>query len=267
MTVYLDTLIIINTYISWLTLSLCERVAHIRSKPLRLAIGSFIGGMSSLLILIETNSIVASVSVMIIKLSLLIAVALTVFYEKEMGLRRIFETMTIYVIVNIVFGGAAYLFKELFDIPIIYYNSSSFYIDVSLADTIIMTAVIYLLLTLAAYFTSRRTDIASAYHVGICIGDESFILEGVADTGNTVSDIFSGKPVVICTGIDYNPPGNARIHAVPYRTVNGEGLLYAFSPDSFYIEDEKGNKRNSACLVAFTEGQGKRAIFNPVLLK
>lgn len=267
MTIYIDTLVIVNTYICWLMLSLCARMTHNNVKPARMVLGAFIGGISSLLILINTDSIILSLIVYTLKLLFLLAVAFSAFYNPICCKGKILTTTAIYVIINIVFGGAIYCAKEILKTPLIYYNSSTFYLDISLTDIIILSAVIYLVLTIAAYFTSRHIDISCAYHVGICLGDESFILEGVADTGNKVSDIFSGKPVVICTGINYSPPETKRVYAVPYNTVNGEGLLYAFIPDSFYIEDEKGKRSSAACLVAFTEGSGRRAVFNPVLLK
>lgn len=267
MTIYIDTLVIINTYICWLMLSLCERLTHNHVRPWRMALGSFLGGMSSLLILVNTESIIPMLCILMLKLFSFIAVAFSAFYMRKLSGGRMAATMTVYIIINVIFGGAIYCAKEAFNIPLIYYNSSTFYLDISLADTVIMTAAIYLLLTAAAYFTSRCTDVSCSYRVGICLGDDNFLLEGVADTGNKVSDIFSGKPVVICTGINYSPPDTTRVYAVPYNTVNGEGILYAFTPDSFYIEDEKGRRSDSACLVAFTEGSGKRAIFNPVLLK
>lgn len=267
MTIYIDTLFIVNTYICWLMLSLCARLTHSHTKPWRMAVGAFLGGLSSLLILIDAQGLIPTVGVSVLKLVSLIPVAFSAFYSRGYSKGKMAATMAVYLIINIVLGGGIYCAKEIFNIPLIYCSSSTLYLDISLADIIIIAALIYLILSLVSYFTSRHTDISSSYRVAICLGDESFILEGVADTGNKVSDIFSGKPVVICTGISYSPPENKRIYAIPYSTVNGEGLLYAFSPDSFYIEDENGKKSSSACLVAFTEGSGKRAVFNPVLLK
>ena len=94
------------------------------------------------------------------------------------------------------------------------------------------------------------------------MGDKSYTLQGVADTGNTVCDIFSGKPIIICTGFAEIAGGIP----VPYSTVNGEGVLFAVKPNTLHIQDEKGRLKSASALVAFKQGSEKRAVFNPNIL-
>ena len=68
MTIYLDTLVIVNTYISWIMLLISARLARITAPPVRLAIGAAIGGLSSLLILINSENTAVSIAVLFAKL-------------------------------------------------------------------------------------------------------------------------------------------------------------------------------------------------------
>ncbi|MCD7732694.1 MAG: sigma-E processing peptidase SpoIIGA [Oscillospiraceae bacterium] len=260
MSIYLDTLVIVNAYITWLTLSLTSKLSHQYSKPVRMAAGAFIGGFSALIIIIPE-----SIGVIFLKI-LSFAVIITVtFLRRGMGKQRFLILSAEFFGVNIVFGGAVYLLQSLIGTDIIYINNASFYFDISLGTLIFFTAVIYVLTVIISGFLSRKADRNHAYRVMFDYGGSSYSFDGVADTGNTVTDLFSGKPVIICTGSG-DKPNLERFSAVPYSTIDGEGLLYAFSPDELYIEDETGKKKNVNALLAFTESGERRAVFNPAIL-
>ncbi|MCD7823780.1 MAG: sigma-E processing peptidase SpoIIGA [Oscillospiraceae bacterium] len=260
MSIYLDTLVIVNAYITWLTLSLTSKLSHQYSSPLRMATGAFIGGFSALIIIIPQNT-----GVIFLKaLSFLIIIIVT-FLRKGMGKIRFLILSVEFLGVNIVFGGAVYLLQTLMGRDIIYINNASFYFDISLGTLIFFTAVIYVLTVIISGILERRADRNHAYRVMFTSSGTRYSYDGVADTGNTVTDLFSGKPVIICTGSD-EKPGSDGFSVVPYSTINGEGLLYAFSPDDLYIEDETGKKMTVNALLAFTDSGERRAVFNPAIL-
>ncbi len=266
MTIYLDTLVIVNTYMSWLMLMITARLSHTCASSVRLAIGAAIGGLASLLILANPSGAVKSVAVVFAKITAIALAAGVTFFRKHMSKEKAAAVLTIFSAVNIIFGGAVYLMQSLLKTRVIYFNKGSFYFDIPLAELIVLTAVIYLIIVVASHLTSKACDINHSYKVNITIEGKSFSLDGVADTGNTVTELISGKPVVICTGIEYSPPDGKGIYAIPYSTVDSEGLLYAFMPDSISIESEAGNIKNTSALVAFMKKGTKRAVFNPKIL-
>ena len=261
MSIYLDTLVIVNAYITWLTLSLTAKLTHQYSKPVRMATGAFIGGFSALLIIIPE-----SIWVMFLKVLSLIIVIAMAFLRKGMSKSRFLIICAEFLGVNIIFGGAVYLVQSLVGAEIIYINNASFYFDISLGTLIFFTAVIYVLTVIISGFFAGKADRNHAYRVLFTSNGKKYSYDGVADTGNTVTDLFSGKPVIICAGSSENLHLE-HFSAVPYSTVNGEGLLYAFSPDELYIEDETGNRKTVNALLAFTDGGERRAVFNPAILK
>ncbi len=261
MSIYLDTLVIVNSYITWLTLSLTAKLSHQYSKPMRMAIGAFIGGFSALLIIIPEN-----IWVVFLKVLSFIVVTATTFLRKGMSKSRFLILCAEFLGVNIIFGGAVYLAQSLLGVEIIYINNASLYFDISLGTLIFFTAVIYVLTVIISGFLERKADRNHAYRVTFTSNGKRYSYDGIADTGNTVTDLFSGKPVIICAGSS-EKPDLGRFSAVPYSTIDGEGLLYAFSPDELYIEDETGSKKAINALLAFTDGGERRAVFNPAILK
>ncbi len=108
-----------------------------------------------------------------------------------------------------------------------------------------------------------------SYKVEFTLKDNMYMFSAVADTGNTATDIFTGKPVVICTATKlYSDDLSYFPIPIPYNTISGEGILYAIKPDSIYIIDESNHRQHVNALVAGIEadGNGRRAIFNPKIL-
>ncbi|MCD8005598.1 MAG: sigma-E processing peptidase SpoIIGA [Oscillospiraceae bacterium] len=260
MSIYLDTLVVVNAYITWLTLSLTSKLSHQYSKPMRMAIGAFVGGFSALIIIIPE-----SIWVIFLKFLSFVLIIVTTFLRKGMSKLRFLVICAEFLGVNIVFGGAVYLLQSLIGADIIYINNASFYFDISLGTLIFFTAVIYVLTVIISGLLERKADRNHAYRVMFTSDGSSYSYDGVADTGNTVTDLFSGKPVIICTGSD-GKPSIKHFSAVPYSTIDGEGLLYAFSPDELYIEDETGKRKTVNALLAFTDNGERRAVFNPAIL-
>lgn len=266
MTVYLDTLVLINTYASWLVLSLSSKLIHQSIPGKRLALSALAGGLSSLLILIPTGTVWQTILLYALKCISILIVLLTAFYKKGMSKRRFFSAIASFFGVNLLFSGGVYLVQSMLKTKIVYIKGVSYYFDISLTKLIFITAAVYIILSLISYISAQRLDKAHSYIVYIALSGQSYSLEGVADTGNTVRDIFSGKDVVICTGIAYPESLERRIIPVPFSTVNGEGVLYAVNPDKISIEDEHGSKTDVSALIAFTDGQLRRAVFNPKIL-
>lgn len=261
MSIYLDTLVIVNAYITWLTLSLTSKLSHQYSSHARIAVGAFVGGFLALLIVVP-----ASIGVIFLKILSFVLIVAVAFLRKGMSKLRFLILCAVFLGINIVFGGAVYLLQSLTGTDIIYINNASFYFDISLGTLIFFTAVIYVLTVIISGFLERKADRNHAYRVMFDYGGTRYSFDGVADTGNTVTDLFSGKPVIICTGLK-DKPDMERFCAVPYSTIDGEGLLYAFSPDELYIEDETGRRKNVNALLAFTDSGERRAVFNPAILR
>jgi stage II sporulation protein GA (sporulation sigma-E factor processing peptidase) len=97
-------------------------------------------------------------------------------------------------------------------------------------------------------------------------------LRGLADTGNSLVDFFTGKPVIVCdaagfAGIDTDafPPKGFRL--LPIATVSGSGMIPVFQPDEVVIYTEQtGRCQQVDALVGLGERGNGMAIFHPRVL-
>lgn len=265
MNIYIDVLVIINIYITWILLYLCKSLAHASVRPANLVIASFIGGLSSLLILIEPTNVYVKPLIFIAKVFTFAIIVLIAFSCQP--IKKMFVYGSIFIGLNALLCGAVKLFCELFNMESAFVFNGTIYIDIPLIMLILTTAGIYITLTVFSRLTTFKYDKHNSYNVEFSYKDTTYNLPAIADTGNTAIDIFSGKPVIVCNGISLCISETDYIRPIPYSTVSGEGVLYAFKPEYVLISDEKGRIKVVDTLVASTDATGERcAIFNPKLL-
>ncbi len=169
----------------------------------------------------------------------------------------------IYIMLNILLGGAVEMISQLTPSVVLY--NGTFYFDISLFMLIAVTAIVYITIELVSRICTYKFNKSHSYTVSIKYNNCDILLPGLADTGNTAKDTFSGTPVIICQGIILHS-GNKPCRIIPYSTVSGEGILYAIKPDYVSINDNNGNIKSVDALCASVESEKQLAIFNPILL-
>lgn len=152
--------------------------------------------------------------------------------------------------------------------------NSCWYPDVSLLHLVLFTIGGYLLLHTVQYLHDRTHAADEGYRVSIRYRCCTVQLEGLADTGNSLVDFFTGKPVIICdaTKLHNIPPYDLQkpvrgFRLLPCSTVSGNGLIPVFQPDEVVIYSEQSGKYKKVdALIGIGERENQKAIFNPKLL-
>lgn len=266
MEIYLDVLIIVNTYISLILLSLIETVTHFNIKKMNLTIASLISGVSSLLILIDGKGIYMSLFICILKLLTLSAVALIAFHGA--ATKRKILYLLYFIGLNVLLGGIVKLLSEEFESSVFFIYNSTVYFDISVYMLMVVTAVVYLVISLAERISRYKLSSAKKYKIKVKYNDKEYVLDGLADTGNSAHDLFTGKPVVVCKGISLYDGTDKFVRIIPYTTISGEGLLYAVNPESVTVIDENSVTKEVDVYVAGVEADSNPlAVFNPTILR
>ena len=263
--IYIDVLVIINIYITWILLYLSKSLVHASVKSVNLVIASFISSLSSLLILIEPTNVYVKLLIFIAKVFTFAIIVLISFSGQP--IKKMLVYGGIFISLNALLCGAVELFSEVFNVKSAFVFNGTIYIDIPLIMLILTTAGIYITLTVFSRLTTFKYDKDNSYNVEFSYKDTTYNLPAIADTGNTAKDVFSGKPVIVCNGVSLYISETDYIRPIPYSTVSGEGVLYAFKPEYILISDETGRKKVVDALVASADTKGdSRAIFNPKLL-
>ena len=260
MTVYLDVLVGVNTYISWILLYITAAVTHTAVKAKNMALSALIGGLSSLIGLIDLSRI--HVRLLYFTAIVLSVVLIFIISYRKSGTKRIISGALIYLTLNILLNG---IITVISTPSLISYNGF-IYADISLIYLIMATAVIYILIIIISRINEYYISKHRSYMVTITHNGRTYNLIGIADTGNSAHDCITGKPVIICQGIKLYADESSPVTIIPYNTVNSSGILYAVKPENVTITDDKGRAKHVSALCAAIDSNEEIAIFNPTLL-
>lgn len=276
-TIYIDVLIILNIYVNFFLLKATAKLTHTPLKTSRCVFSSVIGSLFSLTIFLPDMNFLIPLAIKLGAAVIITAIAFGI-KDKSQTLKLVFY----FYLVNFIFGGIIMLFYLTFKPGFMAFGNTYFYVDFSLLSLVVFTAVSYFAVTAVRRLMDKGCDANRKYRVMIRQSENIVSLDALADTGNSLVDMFSGKPVIICRredlkGIADLPaepvPENAEllyktngIRFIPYSTIGNTGMIAVFSPDEVLICDAESGKTRKADAMIGINTQNVPAIFNPKLL-
>ena len=122
-------------------------------------------------------------------------------------------------------------------------NNGSVYIDIPPALLVAVTVAAYALLSLFSGRLRKRNLLRSRCKVTVSDGNNRVELDAIIDTGNLLSEPFSGLPVIVAEyeallpvlpkGFEQYPDdaeAASGMRVIPYSGVGGGGMMLAFRP-------------------------------------
>ncbi len=281
--IYIDILLFLNFYITYFLIVGTCCLLHSRITLLRRILGASFGAASSLIILLPQMSILLGAIV-----KLLFSTAI-MFISLGFGNLRLFIGRTLlFFLVNCIYAGIM-MGLWLFSAPVgMVYNNGAAYFDIPVWMALLSTAAAYFILRIIRYFADSKTSADKKYTLEIVTEKGKAALTALPDSGNKLTDFFSGLPVIFC---DINkcasvcpdavimqlsseaPESREKsikgIRLIPCTTVSGGVTAICFKPQKIFICDGSVRKEVSA-LIGFTKnginGKDFEAIFNPRIL-
>ena len=274
MKVYIDVLIISNILINTVFVKILAAAVHEKPKRKNILLCMIPAALSSLLIVIKPESYPESLLITVLKLAavtLIVKIAFRLKTEK-----RLFIYTSIYIAVNIAFGGLCMIMWELFGAGFIKTGNLTVYFDIPIWLLILCTAAAYGLITMYERIRFTASVGKEKYRALFVFGSFSAEVPAVSDTGNKLIDSFSGEPVVVFSSsriyyhFDLDDPGNyptGGFHLIPCTTIAGTSLLPVTLKGKVTIFSDSGLIKELCCAAGITKSSGKdRAIFDPRLL-
>ncbi len=254
--VYVDVLLGLNLLVNYFLLLFTAKFASMPVKRLRLLLGSAIGAVTALVIFAPRLNLFLDLA-----LKALFAVAITAAAFGIKNLKTFLRCFGIFIASTLLYGGAAIALYFLLSPEGMIINNSVVYINISALWLIIYTIAAYLLLSLIQFIAKRRAPQALHYNVIIGFNGKKASVNAIVDTGNSLCETFSQVPVAVCGLADIKAilPAEllqlaaqkdiaahfhrlaesehaAFVRLIPYHDVSDEGLLLAFKPQSFELE-------------------------------
>lgn len=257
--IYVDVLLVVNFFITFLLLLITQKLAKENSKTVRIVFASFFGAAYSLVILFDELSFAVS---LLGKLAAGCIIVLIAF--KYSAFKCFVKNTAIFLFVNFVFVGIMVGLWMLFKPSGIVINNSTVYFDVSALSLLVSAFIAYVISAVIIRIYNSKTAKNELYEITVYYGDIKRTFFVFADSGNNLREPFSDFPVIVADESLFKDVPCSRV--IPVSTVNGEGILKAFKPEKVVISTSRGSGELSRVYVALSSNVKKgeyRGLINP----
>jgi len=257
--IYADVLVVLNLYVTYALLSLTGIICRKKRNTLRVFLSSLVAGFYSLFILLpdmaETVTAVTG-----IPFGIFLCFTAYGFINKKAFLKLCFSFFAL----SFAFAGIM-LFLWLFFAPKgMYFSNGIVYFNISTSNLVVLTIICYALVSICNRYLKSRTPSDTVYDCVIIKGGKSYSCHCFLDTGNSLRDPFTGKPVVIVNGdkfdgtvplsaYDLANTDNGSFRLIPCTGIAGKNLLVSFSADLIRVKGIKKDFSYSDVTVAITK--------------
>ena len=249
-TIYIDILLCVNLIINYLLLSATSFYTHTRIKIKRLLLGSAVGALCSLTILLPVIPFALN---MLIKITVGGVTVFSAFGKKRFS--EFIRLYAVFLIATFFFCGIVIALWFMFTPKNLLIKNSVVYLSISPVLLIVYSVVCYCAFRIFHTIAGRH-QVRDTYCVLTIANDFNAVrVTAKIDTGNTLKEPFSQCPVIVIgrktaevitpaeiieyetvTTLKYRTEIN-NIRFVPFTSVNGEGILPCFKAEEVYIDD------------------------------
>lgn len=232
MKIYLDLVMILNFVIDFLLLISVSIILKRKVSINRLLIGSFIGGLSIILLFININNI----ELFIYKI--MISILMIIIAFKYVNIRYTLINLLYLYMSSIILGGFLYFLNLEFSlkhIGIIFINNG---LSINFIFLIVTSPII--LYIYISQTKKLRYKYNNYYNIEIYINKNKYNYIGYMDTGNILKDPLTGKSVIL---IDKRKVlfDISSFRLIPYISVSS-GLLKIIKIDKLIFEGKTYKK-------------------------
>ena len=171
-------------------------------------------------------------------------------------LKELFKGMIIMLSVACFSGGIMHM--------IVYYTYAGWIIRRILVTYnqliyLILISVVVIIVIARVYITYKKNS--DIYKVTVIVDNHKIMLHGIVDTGNQLTDKYTGKPVNVMDKSYFenvlyqiNDYGRLKYHFIPYRTIgNNEGIIEVITSDYMYISGKDETKAYKGALIGLSD--------------
>ena len=241
MVLYVDIMLAINFSMDFLALFICSLLLHLKVNKLRILLSSLIGSIYGVVQVLLDLNLTATVLLSGAFAVIMISIAFSVGKISNICFYSI-----VFVFVNMMLGGIMSLLYSFMN-RILGEIASSYTFEGNYSAARIF--IIISLTTIAAIVFSRmlirKKDIKTV-EINLKINEENYMLTGLCDSGNLLTDPLSGKKVILISaeskaGIEITRTSELFKKYIPYKDINGEGVLKGIIPKRLLINGVSTN--------------------------
>lgn len=238
MPIYIDVLVVLNIFINYFILLCSKKVSNVPVGRFSVAGASILGGLFSVIIILPQVNIWLNIIIKLV-VSLAITAAAFRFSTFRQFIRCFFSFMSM----NFAFAGimlALFITVKPSNMAL---NNGTVYFNISIPFFIVSALFCYGAVNVILYFTKRKSQDSKIYTLSISLDTKTAVVKALLDTGNSLCDSFTGKPVTTIESTSINRIiENAeitRFGVIPVNTVTGSALMKTVRADFMTVTNDK----------------------------
>lgn len=274
MKIFIDILLIGNFLITVFCLKLLKKLTGIHISKCRVFAAGSVSAAGAVILILIPQSLIEKLLILLLKAVIALTVtAIAVGINNRMRYIRCF---VIYTITDLMICGICTAIWQLTGSRVFLVRNCTVYLDIPIWLMIVCTCAAYLLITIYHRIVSYSYAKQISYKAVYTINDDSFTIPAICDSGNMLTDCFSGEPVVVFSSdriysrLGLDDPSiftDNGFHLVPYTTVSGTSLMPVTHKGEVRVIYPDGTDITLKCAAGFVKGVGnERAIFAASLI-
>lgn len=268
--VYVDVLVAINIFTTFLLLAAAHFFSGIQPKRWRLLAASLLGGASALLIFLPPSP-----WYFLLPTKLLCSILIVWAAFGFGGRKRFLRCFAAFFAVSFAFAGIMLALWLTLHPGGMFYQNGAVYFDVNLITFVVFACLCYAAVRGLVALLRRRHPGANLCHATIQMPGQSITLPAFYDSGNRLTDGFTGAPVVVAEFaalrsflpaalhpffrgeesialLPEEEAWRARLREIPYHALGRKGLLPAFRSDLVTVKAKDMVQPTAQAIVAVT---------------
>lgn len=248
--IYADLLVILNIVITLVIIIITSDLLKIESRKTRYIAGALAGGFLSLIILAPPMNTFLSVAA-----RLFIALIVVLLSFKVHSIRLYLKCFFMFNGVSLILAGIMLAAGMLVKNKSVISNNGFLYVDFSISAVILIICSSLFLIKIInrSFFVKNKSDLLFNAEIHYC--GKKISVKAFFDSGNSLTDIFTGRPVIIISAeeikplldpffydelqsyfnVDENEGFSGKIRLLPVRTLGNSCFIPAFTAEKAVI--------------------------------
>lgn len=173
--------------------------------------------------------------------------------------KELFKRSMLTLCVSFLFSGMMIAVYRIFRPPNMLIVNDIVYFSINPLVLLALTGVIYVLMyAIERLFRERLKH--SVVRLEFTVSGRSCCCMGKLDTGCSLTEPFSGAPVIIADSAVLTLPDDAHKRVIPYSTVGSSSVLFGAQADSVYIDGKLLDKT-----VYIAQGSVKNSAYQAII--
>lgn len=278
MYIYIDILLITNIYTNFFLLKTTARLTHTPMRNSKCILAALAGSLFSLVILLPQLN-----SALLLLIRILTAAVMIIIGFSGKTFRETYHIGLIFFFVSFIFAGIEYGITILSYSRNMIWHNSTLYVNISMATLIISTIISYAAISFFRYYLDSKNADDYKFTIIITHNGKTVVIDGIGDTCNNLTDVFTGKPVIVCgknniselfdkAELDFiSEKDELKFiegwRLIPFSTIHSDGTLPIFKPTGTIIKcPEKNIVKTADVYIGIVNRKMHAAVFNPKIL-